>query len=390
VGYFIQWGIYRRSYLVKNIVTSGSATRLTHINYAFAGIGDDLKCMSLDTFADYNKAFDATESVDGVADPTSGGVLRGNFNQLRKLKLIYPHLKVLISIGGWSDSDKFSDAALPENRAAFVSSCIDMFIKGNFAPGISDPTVFDGIDIDWEYPGACGATCNYRPEDTQNFTALLAEFRSQLNALSAQTGKQYLLTIAAPAGESYYSKIELNQIHPYLDFINMMAYDFHGTWESVTNLHAPLYASAADPTIADHGWADYAVQAYLSAGIPSNKLVLGVPFYGRGWSGVKPGPHGDGLYQPASGAARGKYEAGVDDYKELVPLEASYAKYLHPEARSVWIYNGRILWTYDDPTSIGIKMNYVKANSLGGAMFWELSGDTANGALITAVYSGLQ
>jgi chitinase len=179
VGYFVQWGIYRRNYLVKNIVTSGSATKLTHINYAFPDISDTLACASGDTFADYDKAFDASESVDGVADPTTAGTLRGNFNQLRKPKLMYPHLKVVISIGGWTWSDKFSDAALPANRAAFVSSCIDRYIKGNFAPGIVDPTVFDGIDIDWEYPGVCGSTCNYRPEDTQNFTAILRTLTSR-------------------------------------------------------------------------------------------------------------------------------------------------------------------------------------------------------------------
>jgi chitinase len=105
---------------------------MTHVNYAFADIGANLKCASADPFADYNKAVDAAESVDGVADPTAAGTLRGSFNQLRKLKQQFPHLKVLISIGGWTLSTNFSDAALPANRAAFVASCIDMYLKGNF------------------------------------------------------------------------------------------------------------------------------------------------------------------------------------------------------------------------------------------------------------------
>jgi chitinase len=392
VGYFVQWGIYRRNYLVKNVHASGSAQRLTHVNYAFANISPDLKCASGDAFADYNKAFSASESVDGVADPSTATTLRGNFNQLRKLKLMYPHLKVLISVGGWSWSDYFSDAALPANRAAFVASCIDMYLKGNFSSTLQGfDTVFDGIDIDWEYPGACGETCNFRPEDTQNFTALLAEFRTQLNALSATTGRPYLLTIASPAGESYFTKIELGNIHPYLDFINVMTYDFHGTWESTTNFHTPLYASSSDPSPGANSLnANYAVQAYLNAGIPGGKLVLGVPFYGRGWKNVAPGPNEDGLYQDSAGPARGKYENGVNDYKELVGLEASYSRYRHPEAQAFYIYNGNVWWTYDDPTSMTNKMNYVKAQGLSGAMFWELSGDTANIGLLNAIYLGLQ
>ncbi|HEX6291232.1 MAG TPA: glycoside hydrolase family 18 protein [Herpetosiphonaceae bacterium] len=391
VGYFTQWGIYRRNYMVKHVHVSGSAQRLTHINYAFADVSATLKCASADTFADYAKAFDTTESVDGVADPTSGPVLRGNFNQLRKLKAMYPHLKVLISVGGWTLSDYFSNAALPQNRAAFVASCIDMYLKGNFSADLRGYAgIFDGIDIDWEYPGSCGETCNYRPEDTQNYTALLAEFRSQMNALSAQTGRSYLLTVASPAGPAHYTKIELSAIHQYLDFINLMTYDFHGTWETTTNLHSPLYGDPQDPSYSQRHWSDAAVQAYLSAGVPAAKIHLGVPFYGRGWSGVAPGPNGDGLYQAANGAARGKYAAGVDDYKELVVLEGSYRKYFHPVSQSVYIYNGRTWWTYDDPASMNNKMQYIKSKGLGGTMFWELSGDTASINLLSAIYTGLQ
>lgn len=389
IGYFAQWGIYRRNYLVKNVDTSGSAERMTHINYAFAGISDTYQCASVDPFADYNKAFDASEAVNGIAD-TSSEPVKGNFKQLMELKQKYPHLKVLISVGGWSLSDKFSDAALPANRAAFVASCIDMFINGNFESGKVMKGVFDGIDIDWEYPGACGLTCNFRPEDTQNFTALLAEFRSQLDARGALDGRYYSLTIAAPAGSEFSSKIELNNIHPYLDFINLMAYDFHGGWESpmVTGFHSALYGAPADPAYSQGLWADASVQDYLNGGIPAGKLILGVPFYGRGWTGVVPGPNNDGLWQPASRLPRGKWERGVNDYKDLVPLEATYQTYIHPQAQAFYIYNGSTWWSYDNPASMTTKMNYVKSRGLGGVMFWELSGD--NGDLIRAIYNGLQ
>ncbi len=384
VGYFIQWGVYRRDYHVKNIVTSGSADTLTVINYAFAGIGDDLKCKILDPYADYNNRYDADESVDGIAD-TVAQPLKGSFNQLKKLKAMYPNIKVMISIGGWSESDKFSDAALPENREAFVNSCINMFIQGNFDPanGVVDPGVFDGIDIDWEYPGACGATCNFRPEDTQNFTALLEEFRRQLDAIDPNL----LLSVATPASEEYYQKIELGQIHQYLNWINLMAYDFHGSWEKngPTNHHANLYASASDPFSPSLS-VDTAIQGYLTAGVPADKLILGLPFYGRGWASVT--NENNGLYQHAGRIPKGTWEKGIEDYKVL--KNKGYPGFWDEETQAYWIFNGNTFWTYDNTQSIAAKTSYINDLGLGGVMFWELSGDDAEGTLIHAIGSGLE
>ncbi len=380
VGYFIQWGIYKRNYYVKNIVTSGSADKLTIINYAFAGIDENLNCRILDEFADYEKAFDANESVDGVADSFSQP-LRGNFNQLRKLKIMHPNIKILISIGGWTESYRFSDAALPQNRASFVDSCIEMFINGNFGPGVTEPAIFDGIDIDWEYPGRCGETCNFRPEDTENFTAMLAEFRAQMDEIDPDL----LLTIAAPAGEYYYSIIDLDNIHQYLDWINLLTYDFHGSWEpnGPTNHHSPLYSSPSGPT--DGGSSDATVQAYLAAGVPANKLILGIPFYGRGWAGVS--NIDDGLYQSANRVPRGTYEKGVNDYEVLA--NKGYPGFWDPIAQAYWIYNGNEFWTFDDATSVANKMEYISNSNLRGVMFWELSGDDPSGTLINAIAEGL-
>ena len=394
IGYFAAWGVYGRAYYVKNIETSGSADRLTHINYAFANISSDLKCAIGDSYADYDQAYDAGKSVDGTADTWDAGTLRGSFNQLKKLKAKHPGLKVLISIGGWTWSDKFSDAALTaDSRRTLVKSCVDMFIKGAFASGLSHPGIFDGIDIDWEYPAVMGNSSNYRPEDTVNFTALLAEFRAQLDAQGAADGKSYLLTIAAPAGKDKYSKIEIGKIHPSLDFVNIMSYDMHGAWENVTNFHAPLMASAADPTRALEYDTDHALQGWLAGGTPPSKLVMGLPFYGRGWKGVPAGPAGDGLYQTATGGgAQGTYEAGIEDYKVLKTLGAAYKQFRHPETRALWVFSASdgIFWNYDDPTAIGEKTTYIKSKGLGGAMFWELSGDDASGTLITAVSNGLK
>jgi chitinase len=394
VGYFPSWGVYARGYFVKNIHTSGAAARLTHINFAFANIGPDLKVAIGDPWADLDMAYSAERSVDGVADTWDNGVLRGSFNQLRKLKILHPHLKILISIGGWSWSGRFSDAALtPESRRALAASAIDIFIRGNFTPSVRVPGVFDGIDIDWEYPAAPGATNNFRPQDTENFTALLAEFRAQLDAQGRADGRRYLLTIAAPAGLDKIAKIQVDRIHPYLDFINLMTYDMHGAWEAVTNFHSPLYASSSDPSAALGYDTDRAVREWRARGTPADKLLVGVPFYGRGWRDVPPGPRGDGLYQTSSGGgAPGTYETGVEDYKVLKALEESYGRYRHPEARAFWIYSptARIFWSYDDPEALREKAAYVRSSGLGGIMFWELSGDDPAGSLLTAISEGLR
>jgi chitinase len=387
VGYFAQWTIYQRGYLVKHVHTSGTADALNVINYAFAAPDADLRCASLDAFADWGKRFDASESVDGVAD-TVAQPLKGNFNQLLKLKQMYPNLRVLLSLGGWTQSHRFSDVALTEeSRKAFVASCIDMFMRGNVAPGISAAGVFDGLDIDWEYPGSCGDTCNFRPEDRQNFPLLLAEFRMQLSALEAEVGDQtgvrpeYLLTIAAPAGASHYGPIDIEAIHKHLDWINIMAYDFHGGWESSgpANHHAPVFRSPCDPETGD--WGNKAVQAYLAAGVPGSKLLLGAPFYGRGWRGVA--AVNDGLCQSARGVPRGTYEKGVDDYKVLAAK--GWPSFRDEKTATHWIFNGNEFWSYDDEVSIGWKADYVNAQGLRGMMFWELSGDAADATLLKAM-----
>jgi chitinase len=398
VGYFTQWSIYRRNFLLRDVdqalkaVEAGTGTHaLNVINYAFAAPDETLKCASLDTFADYGKRFDASESVDGVAD-TVAQPLKGNFNQLLKLKKNHPELRVLISLGGWTQSSRFSDAALPANRAAFVASCVDMFVRGKFAAGIVAPGVFDGIDLDWEYPGSCGATCNFRTDDAVNFPALLAEFRRQLeiveDEVQAATGKrpEYLLSIAAPAGAAHYEPIDLAAIHESLDWINVMAYDFHGSWETAgpANHHAALLPSSCEPANGD--WADKAVRHYLgpTAGVPASKLVLGVPFYGRGW---RTAAVDDGLCVPATGIPRGTYEKGIEDYDVLDTRSST--DHWDEATATHWIFNGSEFWSFDDPQSLGWKADYVNGKAMRGMMFWELSGDAPDGRLLNALRSRL-
>jgi chitinase len=401
VGYFIEWGIYGRNYKVKDVETSGSADRLNVINYAFGNVAPDeagnVVCKLGDEWADYQKPWAADESVTGE-EVTWPRPILGNFQQLQALKARHPNLKVVISLGGWTWSKYFSDAALTkESRERFVSSCIDLFIKGNIpspgwggmgGPG-SAADVFDGIDIDWEWPGSEGNTGNIiRPEDKQNYTKLLAEFRKQLHAYGKQTGKDYLLTAFLPASSAKIDAgFEVPSIFGSLSFGSVQGYDFHGTWESTTNHQSNLYTSPADPSAprySDNG----VVSDYLSRGAPPKELVVGVPFYSRGWTGVGSANHG--LYQSATGPASGTWEAGDDDYKVVKQrLSSGFSRYEDPVAGAAWLFDGTTFWTFDDPPIMTAKARYAVQKHLGGIMFWELSGDTPDGELVAAIANGM-
>jgi chitinase len=401
VGYFIEWGIYGRQYFVKNVATSGSASRLDVVNYAFSNVAPDASgtvvCKLGDEWADYQRPIAASESVSGQEITWPRPIL-GNFQQLQELKQRYPNVKVVISLGGWTWSKYFSDAALTkESRERFVSSCVDLFIKGNIpspgwggmgGPG-SAAGVFDGIDIDWEWPGSEGNTGNViRAEDRENFTKLLAEFRKQLDRAGHDARRQYLLTAFLPAAAAKIDAgFEVDKIFKSLDFATVQGYDLHGAWETSTNHQSNLFIAPTDPASPRFS-VDDTVRSYVKRGAPREQLVIGAPFYSRGWTGVSPANHG--LYQSASGPAPGTWEAGVEDYKAVAGLTASgYTRYDDPAAGAAWLFNGSTFWTLDDPLVMAQKAEYVNDNHLGGIMFWELSGDTPDGALVRAIASGL-
>lgn len=219
-------------------------------------------------------------------DPRNGksGPLKGNFNQIRQLKAKHPQLRVVISLGGWTWSKWFGRAASTDAlRKQLVTSCIDVYIKGNLpfdasanagGEGVAQG-VFDGIDIDWEFPGGGGQPYNVvDPNDKKNYTLLLAEFRRQLDAIGAQTGKRYLLTVAIGAGTDKIENTEPGEYSKSLDWINIMSYDFHGGWEATgpTDFHAPLYSDPDSPNSKSTYGATYnvdgAVKALLAKGCP--------------------------------------------------------------------------------------------------------------------------
>ena len=401
VGYYIEWGVYGRNYTVKDVKTSGSADKLSVLNYAFGNVAPDdsgnVVCKLGDEWADYQKPWTADQSVTGQEVTWPRRIL-GNFGELQALKAQYPSLKVLISLGGWTWSKYFSDAALTkQSRERFVSSCIDLFIKGNLPDpgwgGMGGPGaaagLFDGIDVDWEWPGSDGNTGNIiRPQDRENYTKLLAEFRKQLHAYGNDTHDDYLLTAFLPASSAKIDAgFQVPDIFGPLSFGNVQGYDFHGAWESTTNHQSNLNTAAGDPTTPRYS-DDSVVNDYLSRGAPPKELVVGVPFYSRGWTGVAPANHG--LFQPSAGPAPGTWEAGVDDYKVAKErLASGFTRYEDTSTGAAWLFDGTTFWTYDDPPIMRAKAEYAREHGLGGVMFWELSGDTANGELIGALADGL-
>ncbi|MFE1829365.1 glycosyl hydrolase family 18 protein [Streptomyces yangpuensis] len=366
LGYFTNWGVYGRNYHVKNLVTSGTAAKITHINYAFGNVQNG-QCTIGDAYADYDKAYTADQSVDGVAD-TWDQPLRGNFNQLRKLKKAYPNIKILWSFGGWTWSGGFPQAAA--NPAAFAQSCYNLVEDPRWAD------VFDGIDLDWEYPNACGLSCD---------TSGPAAFKNLMQAVKTRFGANNLVTAAITADASDGGKIDKADYAgaaQYTDFYNVMTYDFFGAWaaQGPTAPHSPLTSYAGIPQ-AGFNSAD-AIAKLKAKGVPGSKLNLGIGFYGRGWTGVTQAAPGG----TATGPAPGTYEQGIEDYKVLknsCPATGTVAGTAYAKCGSSW-------WSYDTPATIAGKMTWAKQQGLKGAFYWEFSGDTANGELANAVHTGLQ
>ena len=383
VGYLPQWGLYQEPHwTAKQLVTSGSAPLLDQIDYSQGFIVNG-RCAVADPRADIQEPYPAANSVSGIGDavppgPDPGGQplkpgepMRGEFHQLQLLRQRYPHLRTLISLEGKAAG--FAEAAQPDKREAFVASCIDLFLRGNVAPGVAAPGLFDGIDVDWEYPK--DAT------DGANFNALLLEFRKQLTAYGAQTHTAPLLTIAAAPGVGRYPGVDWPLIAQTVDRVGLMNYDYNGPWQKLTGIIAPLYP--IEGVIRESGTVDGTVQEYEAAGVPAPKLLMGVPFYGYHWSGVAEAgaQHGLGM--------NGDPVHEDPPYHEIAALPGASTPFRDAHSGAPWLYDGDQFWTFEDPVSVGIKAGYAREHSLGGMMIWELSGDTPDGALLKAMRAGL-
>nr|WP_088042647.1 glycosyl hydrolase family 18 protein [Bacillus sp. EAC] len=404
IGYFPSWGIYGRNFQVENI----DGSKLTHINYAFADIcwngihGNPSpdspnkatwNCKD-STVPLQNKDVpngtivlgepwaDVSKSYPGKIWSDCEQAKCGNIGKLNDLKVQYPHLKTIISIGGWTWSNRFSDvAADPATRLVFAKSAVE-FIR---------TYGFDGVDLDWEYPVSGGLSGNsYHPSDKQNYTLLLQAIRTELNKAELEDGKDYLLTIASGVSANYVTNTELDKISQTVDWINLMSYDFHGGWDTKTNHNAALYPVPNDPDKNLGFTIDEAVTRYAQAGVPMNKLVMGLPFYGRAWKGVANANNGEyqsitpgfdgttvpmGTWDDYSSGATGVFDYG--DIAANYVNKNGFTRYWNNTAKVPFLYNAStgVFMTYDDTESFGYKTDYIKSKGLAGGMFWELSSD---------------
>lgn len=313
------------------------AQKLTHINYAFA-----------------------IPAQTGELEPLKPRD-EANLAALTSLRASNKNLKILISVGGWGGCKYFSDAALTDAaRRKFANSAVALLKKHNL----------DGVDIDWEYPDQIGAGNIFRPEDKKNYTLFLKAIRDRLDEqgkTDKRTGaNHYLLTAATGGDTAFVNHTELANAQKYLDYVNIMTYDLYHGNDKQTGHHSPLYQSDKAPH-ARNGSAT-AVEGHIRAGVPVNKIVLGLPFYGRGWADAN--DQNNGLYQPAPG------KHSFISYDELMAKyinKNGFTRYWDAEAKAPYLWNptSRMFISYADPESLRNRVEYVKSKKLAGIMFWE-------------------
>lgn len=351
------------SYVVIGYVTGNgwtkeqiNARKLTHINYAFAVPAENGELAPLNPKDEANLA------------------------ALTSLRATNKNLRILISVGGWGGCKYFSDAALnDEARRKFANSAVALLKKHQL----------DGVDIDWEYPAQPGAGNIFRPEDKPNFTLFLKAIRDRLDQqgqLDKRTGKNhYLLTAATGGDTAFVNHTELGNAQKYLDYVNIMTYDLYHGNDKQTGHHSPLYQSDKEPH-ARNG-SVVAVDGHIRAGVPAGKIVLGLPFYGRGWADAQ--AENNGLYQPATG------KHSFISYDELMAKyidKNGFTRHWDDRAKSPYLWNptSRTFISYADPESLRYRVDYVKSKKLAGVMFWEYIYDLQQkSALLNALVQDL-
>ena len=364
VGYFPGWGqSYAEPFNVKTIIANRSVRLLDQIDYSQGAVAGG-HCSVAYPKWDLDTVYTSKNSVSGKAD-NPASPFRGYFHQLKELKRRYPHLKILISLEGAQEG--FSEGAKPENRHAFVASCVDTFLRGHFGPGINEPGVFDGIDIDWESP---------KENQAADFLALVAEFRQQMDALRPG----FRLSIAVGDAPQDLPGTDFAAISALVDQVGIMNYDYTGPWSPTTGFIAPLYSDPQDPNHSNS--IERSIAGYQARGVPLNKMLMGLPFYGYSWTTVS--SERDGLFQSGKGVRDDK------PYNYIRALAASSSVHRDPHTQAPWLFDGQTFWTYEDPVSIRYKVSYAAHQRLAGVMIWELSNDTEDAELLRVAHQSLK
>ncbi|MGL4895451.1 MAG: glycosyl hydrolase family 18 protein, partial [Shewanella sp.] len=396
--YFVEWGVYGRQFHVNKI----PAQNLTHILYGFTpicggdGINDSLKEID-GSFAALQRACAGREDFKvAIHDPwaaiqmPSGNLAtydepyKGNFGNLMALKQAYPDLKILPSIGGWTLSDPFFFMHDKAKRATFVASVKEFLQTWKF---------FDGVDIDYEFPGGGGANPNLgdTSKDGETYVLIMKELRAMLDELSAETGRQYELTSAIGAGQDKIEDVDYNAAQQYMNNIFIMSYDYNGAWSNTELGHQANLYEATNGSANKQYNTHAAVEQLLAQGVEPNKLVVGVAAYGRGWKGVTGYQGNDPFTGTASGKIKGTWEDGVLDYRDIANNHTggNWLYQYDETAQAPTLFNSASgeLITYDDARSVIAKGQYVQANELGGLFSWEIDAD--NGDILNAMHQGL-
>lgn len=395
VTYFPSWGMHEASQ--QNIIVDNIPwNKVSQVNHAFFEITKDFTIQSTDSYADFEDTdFPHAPKADWDKYPNTGystDSVFGHFGEYKYYKSIYPNVKILISVGGWTRSDMFHAAASTEqNRQKLANSMVDLMKKYPF---------IDGMDVDWEYPtetreaedefdrGSVGG-----PEDKHNFTLLLKTIRETFNANGM---KDKRLTVAVSAGVTKINNTEPDQYAQYVDCIGVMTYDFAGGWDSVTGHLAGLYHNPKDTTRANFDMDDAMKVFSDTYKVPKDKLLAGCPLYTRGWGNVQPGANGDGLFQPGDGSFKGNLGTGGQySWYDIKNIEKTtgWVKYTDPIAKTPYLYNAttKQFITYEDQASLQERINYINNNNYGGLIVWDASGDDVkNGCpMQTEMYNGL-
>ncbi|UPK98427.1 hypothetical protein LCI18_009362 [Fusarium solani-melongenae] len=356
--YFTNWGIYRANFQPQNI----PASEITHVLYSFLDIAQDGTVKSIDTWADTDKHY------PGDSWNEAGNNVYGCVKQLYILKKKYRNMKVLMSLGGWTLSPHFvQPASTLAGRRRIAASAVKLL--GDWG--------FDGIDVDWEYP--------QNAQQAQNYVDLLKEIRLALDKFSRDNRLNYrfLLTVATAAGPANYNIMKLKAMDQYLDGWHLMAYDYAGGWDTTTGHQANVYLSSSNPLSTKFS-TDRAINDYVRAGVAPQKILMGIPLYGRSFANTA------GLGQTYNGLGGGSNENGIYLFKDLPRPGAKAA--IDKNLMTIITYDKqkRELVTTDSADSARLKAAYITKRGLGGAFYWEASGDKLGAkSVVSAVKKSL-